>query len=92
MGTGSPRTTECEKEKAACPGANTSEYPEPNPDPSFGKGLVSTLPLSAESGLVDYAVALLVVFLIVGLVVYFARADKATNNRQPDPIPAKETG
>jgi hypothetical protein len=38
-----------------------------------------------------YVVALLVVFFVgFGLVMYFARADKAATNMQPDPISAKE--
>ena len=73
--------------------------PRSAPDPRFQKGMVSILALSTESGPeqrsplleVAYVVALLVVFFIgFGLVVYFARADKATTNMQPDPIPAKE--
>ncbi len=73
--------------------------PDPTPDPMFQKGVVSALALSAETGpeqrspLLEVAcvVALLAVFFVgFGLVVYFSRADKATTNRQPDPISAKE--
>lgn len=65
----------------------------------FQKSAASALALSAETGPdwqspmleMGYVVALLAVFFIgVGLVMYFARADKATANMQPDPIPAKE--
>ena len=70
----------------------------PAPDPTFQKGVVSALAVSTETGMeqrsqleVAYVLALLVVLFIgFGLVVYFARADKTTTNRQPDPIPAKE--
>jgi hypothetical protein len=71
--------------------------PRSAPDPRFQKGPDSAL--STESRLeqrsplleVAYVVALLLVFFVgLGLVVYFASADKATANMQPDPIPAKE--
>jgi len=65
------------------------------PDPRFQKATGSALGtasrLEQRSPLLEvgYVVALLVVFFIgFGLVLYFARADKATTNRQPDPSPA----
>jgi hypothetical protein len=39
---------------------------------------------------VGYVVAILAVFVGLGLVTYFARADKAPINIQPDPMPATE--
>ncbi len=72
--------------------------PDPTPDPTFQKGVISALALSAETGPEQrsqleaaYVLAVLVVFFVgFGLVVYFARADKTTTNIQSDPTPAKE--
>ena len=64
--------------------------PRSAPDPRFQKGMVSALSMASRSE-EGYVVALLVVFFVgFGLVMYFARADKAATNMQPDPISAKE--
>jgi hypothetical protein len=66
------------------------------PDPRFREDTASAINSASRAGQrspllgVGYIVTILTVFVGLGLVTYFAHADKAPINLQPDPMSARE--